>query len=82
MARGGGVQLSAAHSTGMVCTSPLWGGAMSGMEKHEGTKPSVPNSQERQAAVDQKADVVERLRAYRGRLPANFTFDREEANRR
>jgi len=52
------------------------------MENHERTKLSVPNSQEWQAAVDQKADVVERLRAYRGRLPANFTFDREEANRR
>lgn len=32
-----------------------------------------------QVAVD---DVLRRLRAYRGRLPADFKFDRVEANER
>lgn len=29
-----------------------------------------------------RADLLKRLRAYRGRLPADFTFDRDEANAR
>ncbi len=29
-----------------------------------------------------KAQLLERLRAYRGRLPADFKFDRDEANAR
>ncbi|MDQ6432474.1 AbrB/MazE/SpoVT family DNA-binding domain-containing protein [Mesorhizobium sp. LHD-90] len=29
-----------------------------------------------------KEELLERLRAYRGWLPADFTFDREEANER
>lgn len=29
-----------------------------------------------------RADLLERLRAFRGRLPADFTFDRDEANAR
>jgi antitoxin MazE len=29
-----------------------------------------------------RAEVLERLRAFRGRLPADFRFDRDEANER
>jgi antitoxin MazE len=29
-----------------------------------------------------RADLLERLRAFRGRLPADFKFDRDEANAR
>lgn len=29
-----------------------------------------------------RAELLKRLRAYRGRLPADFTFDRDEANAR
>jgi antitoxin MazE len=29
-----------------------------------------------------RADLVKRLRAFRGRLPADFKFDRDEANAR
>ncbi len=29
-----------------------------------------------------REDLIQRLRAFRGRLPADFTFDREEANAR
>lgn len=29
-----------------------------------------------------KAELLERLRAFRGRLPADFKFDRDEANAR
>lgn len=29
-----------------------------------------------------RADFLKRLRAFRGRLPADFTFDRDEANAR
>jgi len=29
-----------------------------------------------------RQDLLDRLRAYRGRLPADFTFDRDEANDR
>jgi antitoxin MazE len=29
-----------------------------------------------------RADLLKRLRAYRGRLPADFKFDRDEANAR
>lgn len=29
-----------------------------------------------------RAELIERLRAYRGRLPADFRFDRDEANGR
>lgn len=29
-----------------------------------------------------RAELIERLRAFRGRLPADFRFDRDEANAR
>lgn len=29
-----------------------------------------------------RADLIERLRAFRGRLPGDFRFDRDEANAR
>jgi antitoxin MazE len=40
---------------------------------------------EREIAVARKpgrADLLKRLRAFRGRLPADFRFDRDEANAR
>lgn len=32
--------------------------------------------------IPTRDEVIERLRAYRGRLPADFKFDRDEANGR
>ena len=40
---------------------------------------------ERRLAVtrkDEREDLLKRLRAYRGRLPEDFKFDREDANSR
>jgi antitoxin MazE len=34
------------------------------------------------ARTPSRAELLERLRAFRGRLPADFRFDREEANAR
>lgn len=34
------------------------------------------------ARKPQREELLERLRAFRGRLPADFKFDREEANAR
>jgi antitoxin MazE len=30
----------------------------------------------------ERAELIERLRAFRGRLPADFKFDRDDANAR
>ena len=34
------------------------------------------------ARKPEREELIKRLRAYRGRLPADFKFDREEANAR
>ena len=51
----------------------------------EGDEIEIHVAGERDFAVARKPsrqDFLNRLRAYRGRLPADFKFDREEANAR
>jgi antitoxin MazE len=51
----------------------------------EGDEIEVHIADARQLAVSRKpgrAELLKRLRAFRGRLPADFKFDREEANAR
>ncbi len=51
----------------------------------EGDEIEVHVADAREFAVARKpgrADLLKRLRAFRGRLPADFKFDREEANAR
>lgn len=51
----------------------------------EGDEIEIHVSDAREFAVARKpgrAELLKRLRAFRGRLPADFTFDREEANAR
>ncbi len=51
----------------------------------EGDEIEVHVADAREFAIARKpgrADLLKRLRAFRGRLPADFKFDREEANAR
>lgn len=51
----------------------------------EGDEVEILLADEREFAVARKptrADLLARLRAFRGRLPADFKFDRDEANAR
>lgn len=51
----------------------------------EGDEIEVHVADAREFAVARKpgrADLLKRLRAFRGRLPADFKFDREDANAR
>jgi antitoxin MazE len=51
----------------------------------EGDDVEIHVADERQFAIARKpgrAELLKRLRAFRGRLPADFKFDREEANAR
>lgn len=51
----------------------------------EGDEIEIFLAGERELGVGRKAtrsELVERLRAFRGRLPADFKFDRDEANAR
>lgn len=51
----------------------------------EGDEIEVHVADDRRFAIARKPsrdDLLKRLRAYRGRLPADFRFDRDEANGR
>ena len=51
----------------------------------EGDEIEIHVADERRLAVARKpgrADLLQRLRSFRGRLPADFKFDRDEANAR
>ena len=51
----------------------------------EGDEVEVHIADAREFAIARKrdrAELLKRLRAFRGRLPADFKFDREEANAR
>ncbi len=53
------------------------------LDLHEGDDIEFPVSDTGAIGVARKADkaeLLERLRAYRGRLPEDFKFDRDEAN--
>ncbi len=53
------------------------------LDLHEGDDIEFHVSDTRTIGVARKpgrAELLERLRAYRGRLPEDFTFDRDEAN--
>jgi antitoxin MazE len=55
------------------------------LELKEGDDIEVRVLDARELAVSRKpnrAQLIERLRALRGRLPADWTFDRDEANAR
>ena len=55
------------------------------LELHEGDDIEVVIADERVFKVRKKPDrqdVLAKLRKYRGKLPADFKFDREEANAR
>lgn len=52
---------------------------------HEGDQIEIYVDGTRSMGVARKAErgeLIERLRAFRGRLPADFKFDRDEANAR
>ena len=51
----------------------------------EGDEIEIHVADERELAIARKpgrAELLNRLRAFRGRLPADFKFDRDEANAR
>jgi antitoxin MazE len=55
------------------------------LELKEGDEIEIHVADARQLAVAPKpgrVDLLKRLRAFRGRLPADFKFDRDEANAR
>jgi antitoxin MazE len=55
------------------------------LELKEGDEIEIHVSDAREFAVARKpgrAELLKRLRAFRGRLPADFKFDRDEANAR
>jgi antitoxin MazE len=52
---------------------------------HEGDEIEIRVADERLFGIARKPGrraLIERLRAYRGRLPADFKFDRDDANAR
>lgn len=55
------------------------------LELREGDEIEIHIADKRELAVARKpgrAELLKRLRAFRGRLPADFKFDRDEANAR
>jgi len=55
------------------------------LDLKEGDDVTIIAADERELAIKRKptsAELVERLRKYEGRLPADFKFDRLEANAR
>jgi antitoxin MazE len=55
------------------------------LELKEGDDIEIHIADEREFGVSRKPgrdEVLKRLRAFRGRLPADFKFDRDEANAR
>ncbi len=55
------------------------------LELREGDEVEVHVADARQFGIARKPgreELLERLRAFRGRLPADFRFDRDEANAR
>jgi antitoxin MazE len=55
------------------------------LQLREGDEIEIFIADEREFGVSRKPgrdELVKRLRAFRGRLPADFKFDREEANAR
>jgi antitoxin MazE len=55
------------------------------LELKEGDDIEIHIADARELAVSRKPgrdELLKRLRAFRGRLPADFTFDRDEANAR
>jgi antitoxin MazE len=55
------------------------------LELREGDEIEVTVADERIFQIRKKPGrdaIIERLRKFRGRIPADFTFDREEANAR
>ena len=55
------------------------------LELKEGDEIEIHVADARQFAIARKPgrpELLKRLRAFRGRLPADFKFDREEANAR
>ncbi len=55
------------------------------LELKEGDEVEIKVADAREFALARKPgrrELLKRLRAYRGRLPADFKFDREEANAR
>lgn len=55
------------------------------LELEEGDEVEIHVADRHELAVARKpgrAELLKRLRAFRGRLPADFKFDREEANAR
>jgi antitoxin MazE len=55
------------------------------LELKEGDEIEIHVADERELAIARKpgrAELLNRLRAFRGRLPADFKFDRDEANAR
>jgi antitoxin MazE len=55
------------------------------LELKEGDEIQIHAAGRRAFAVSRKpgrGELLERLRRFRGRLPADFTFDRDEANAR
>jgi antitoxin MazE len=55
------------------------------LELKEGNEIEIQVADEREFGVSRKPgreELLKRLRAFRGRLPADFKFDRDEANAR
>ena len=55
------------------------------LDLKEGDEIEIHVADERQLAVARKpgrAELLQRLRSFRGRLPADFKFERDEANAR
>ena len=63
----------------------LPGTVVAALELKEGDEIEIRVADIREFAVARKpgrAELLKRLRAFRGRLPADFKFDRDEANAR
>jgi antitoxin MazE len=59
--------------------------AVAALRLKEGDEVEIHVADARELAIARKpgrAELLKRLRAFRGRLPSDFKFDREEANAR
>jgi len=80
---GGGVMQVSKWGNSLAVRLPA--SVVEALELREGDDIEIVVADERTFAVALKpgrTDLLRRLRAFRGRLPADFRFDREEANGR
>jgi antitoxin MazE len=80
-----GYKTHAGCEMGQQSGGPPPASVVDALELKEGDEIEIHVADEREFGVSRKPgreELLKRLRAFRGRLPADFKFDRDEANAR